>query len=47
MPTPKKERNTRTWLVPDEYSKMLSLAGGSPRDYAILQVFLQRGRAVP
>src|SRR5262249_45429019 len=27
----------------DEYTKMLSLAGAHPRDYAILQVFLQTG----
>jgi integrase/recombinase XerC len=27
----------------DEFTKMLSLAGGNPRDYAILQVFLQTG----
>ena len=30
-------------LRSDEYTKMLSLAGASPRDYAILQVFLQTG----
>lgn len=41
--TPKKEKNGRTALRPDEYTKMLSLAGGNPRDYAILQVFLQTG----
>jgi site-specific recombinase XerD len=41
--TPKKERTSRAYLLPDEYSKMLSLAGGTPRDYAILQVFLQTG----
>ncbi len=41
--TPKKEKNIRTWLRPDEYSKMLSQAGASPRDFAILQVFLQTG----
>ncbi len=29
--------------MPDEYTKLLSLAGGQPRDYAILQVFLQTG----
>src|SRR5215216_6682037 len=41
--TPKRERNTRQFLRPDEYTKMLSLAGANPRDYAILQVFLQTG----
>lgn len=41
--TPKKEKNVRTFLRPDEYRAMLSLAGGHPRDYAILQVFLQTG----
>jgi site-specific recombinase XerD len=41
--TPKKERGSRTALRPDEYTKLLSLAGSNPRDYAILQVFLQTG----
>jgi integrase/recombinase XerC len=41
--TPKRERNTRQFLRSDEYTKMLSLAGVNPRDYAILQVFLQTG----
>jgi integrase/recombinase XerC len=41
--TPTKEKNTRTWLRPEEYRAMLAHAGGSPRDYAILQVFLQTG----
>lgn len=41
--TPKKERSGRTTLRPDEYTKLLSLAGANPRDYAILQVFLQTG----
>ena len=41
--TPKKERSGRTTLRPDEYTRLLSLAGGEPRDYAILQVFLQTG----
>src|SRR5258708_5833110 len=35
--TPRKEKNTRPYLQTDEYSRMLSLAGGSPRDYAIVQ----------
>jgi site-specific recombinase XerD len=44
--TPKKERGSRTALRSDEYSKLLSLAGAQPRDYAILQVFLQTGMRV-
>src|SRR5918992_1132701 len=39
--TPKREKNSRQFLRSDEYTKMLSLAGGKPRDYAIFQVFLQ------
>jgi site-specific recombinase XerD len=41
--TPKREKNGRQVLRPDEYTKMLSLAGAYPRDYAVLQVFLQTG----
>ena len=41
--TPKREKHMRQYLRSDEYTKMLSLAGGNPRDYAILQVFLQTG----
>jgi integrase/recombinase XerC len=41
--TPKREKNSRQYLRSDEYTKMLSLAGANPRDYAILQVFLQTG----
>jgi integrase/recombinase XerC len=41
--TPKREKHTRAYLRPDEYTKMLSLAGANPRDYAILQTFLQTG----
>ncbi len=41
--TPRKERKVRTYLQPDEYNRMLSLAGASARDYCILQVFLQTG----
>lgn len=41
--TPKREKHARQYLRSDEYTKMLSLAGGNPRDYAILQVFLQTG----
>src|SRR5947199_8479117 len=41
--TPKREKNGRQVLRSDEYIKMLSLAGANPRDYAVLQVFLQTG----
>src|SRR5215471_591890 len=41
--TPKREKNGRQVLRSDEYTKMLPLAGANPRDYAILQVFLQTG----
>ena len=40
---PRREQKTRTYLKPEEYSGLLSLAGANPRDYAILQVFLQTG----
>jgi integrase/recombinase XerC len=39
----KRERNGRTYLTTEEYTRLLSLAGSNPRDYAILQVFLQTG----
>ncbi len=41
--TPKREKNTRTFLYMEEYNMMLSLAGSKPRDFAIIQVFLQTG----
>jgi integrase/recombinase XerC len=41
--TPKKETRGKLALRPDEYSRLLALAGSNPRDYAILQVFLQTG----
>ncbi len=41
--TPKKERIGRVYLRPEEYRAMLAQAGAHPRDYAILQVFLQTG----
>jgi integrase/recombinase XerC len=44
--TPKRERKDRTALTRDEYTAMLSYAGASARDYAILQVFLQTGLRV-
>jgi integrase/recombinase XerC len=40
---PKKEKRTRVFLRVDEYTKMLSVAGRDPRDFAILQIFLQTG----
>ncbi len=40
---PKKERRTRVYLRPDEYTKLLSAAGGNARDFCILQLFLQTG----
>jgi integrase/recombinase XerC len=43
LPTPKKEKNERTHLTSAEYTKILSLAGGNPRDYAMFQIFLQTG----
>lgn len=41
--TPKKEKNGRAWFRPDEYSRILSAAQGSIRDYCILAVLLQTG----
>ncbi len=37
---PNKERKRKVVLRQDEYSRMLSEAGGNPRDFAILQLFL-------
>src|SRR5947199_154802 len=33
--TPKQEQRTRTSLRTDEYSRILAVAGSSPRDFAI------------
>jgi site-specific recombinase XerD len=41
--TPRRERSARNFLTLAEYTRMLSLAGGNPRDYCLLQVFLQTG----
>jgi len=41
--TPRRERNVRTYLRPEEYSRMLALAGSNARDYAMLETFLQTG----
>ncbi len=43
LETPKREKHDRAHLTREEYTKLLSLAGANPRDYAILQVFLQTG----
>ncbi|MGE0539184.1 MAG: tyrosine-type recombinase/integrase [Dehalococcoidia bacterium] len=43
---PRREQKTRSYLKPDEYRAVLSLAGSNARDYAILQVFLQTGLRV-
>jgi site-specific recombinase XerD len=40
---PKKERKAQTFLRPEEYARLLSSAGSNPRDFAILQLFLQTG----
>ena len=40
---PKKERKAQSFLRPDEYARLLSAAGSNPRDFAILQLFLQTG----
>jgi site-specific recombinase XerD len=40
---PKKERRAQTYLRPEEYTRLLSTAGRNPRDFAILQLFLQTG----
>jgi integrase/recombinase XerD len=41
--TPRKERITRKAWSQEEYRALLAQAGAHPRDYAILQVFLQTG----
>lgn len=41
--TPRRERTQRTYLTPDEYSRLLAAAGASPRDFCILTLFLQTG----
>jgi len=40
---PRRERKQQTFLRLDEYRKMLAVAGGNLRDFAILTVFLQTG----
>ena len=41
--TPKREKKSRTALAPSEYNRLLALTGSNPRDFAILQLFLQSG----
>jgi integrase/recombinase XerC len=40
---PRKEKKAKVFLRPDEYARLLSAAGGNPRDFCILQLFLQTG----
>jgi site-specific recombinase XerD len=40
---PKREKRGRNYLSQEAYTKLLAMAAGTPRDYAILQVFLQTG----
>jgi integrase/recombinase XerC len=40
---PQKEKKSRVFLRPEEYSRLLAAAGSHPRDFAILQLFLQTG----
>jgi site-specific recombinase XerD len=40
---PRKEKKSRVFLRPEEYSRLLAAAGSHPRDFAILQLFLQTG----
>jgi site-specific recombinase XerD len=44
--TPRTEKRTRNYLTPEEYHRLLSAAGGNPRDYCILMTFLQTGLRV-
>jgi integrase/recombinase XerD len=46
MDVPKKEQKTRSRLRQDEYSQILSLAGGNPRHYALFTILLQCGLRV-
>ena len=43
---PRKENKSRVFLRSDEYSRLLSAAGSNPRDFCILQLFLQTGMRV-
>lgn len=41
--TPRVEKRGRNYLTPEEYNRLLAMAGGNPRDYCILMTFLQTG----
>jgi site-specific recombinase XerD len=41
--TPKTEKRARNYLTPEEYHRLLAVAGAHPRDYCILMLFLQTG----
>ncbi len=41
--TPKRERKARTYLTPEEYSRLLAAAGAHPRNFCILTLFIQTG----
>ncbi len=41
--TPKREKRGRSYLSPEEYNRLLVAAGGHPRDFCILTLFLQTG----
>src|SRR5918997_5400277 len=40
---PKREKRGRNYLSQEAYTRLLQLAAGTPRDYAILRLFLQTG----
>jgi integrase/recombinase XerD len=44
--TPKKERKGKIYLRTDEYNSLLMQAMSNPRDYCLLQMFLQTGMRV-
>jgi integrase/recombinase XerC len=44
--TPKVEKRGRNYLSPEEYNRLLAVAGGNSRDYCILMTFLQTGLRV-
>ena len=46
IPMPKKEKRSSVFLRTDEYVRLLTAAGGNPRDFCILQLFLQTGMRV-
>jgi len=40
---PRREKNQRSFLTPEEYNRLLAAAGANPRDFCILTLFLQTG----